>query len=479
MPTKRRLLVWDSPVAHALASNDSSDLVGYPVYDSTLDVVTPDGSLNEFHLRNVSSTTVKYAGHASTEEELELCQSLRRKWFVRYCYMMDRRNRARNLDIYSMDELFRIHTLVFLRYFAEKNITHVIMGSPSTGYDLIASEVIRHTGGKPLFVLQLHYGRFAFSTRLEEIHSAQKDRQIFQKVQVEVRQAPVAPWYLDTDSYETEHSKASLVRASEIRRAITVESEHLRGPMGGDKKLKFLRVVEALLDQNYRRGTEKSSLAAQGRVATTSPATGKNSKICLFALSVQPEASTSQMDDQWENPVYCVDKLLTLLPPDWQIWIRPHPNQASGFRSTLFWDSIRVSDRVQVVAPSERASEFFSTVALVATLNGTIGWEALNQGVPVLIFGSAWYEGLPGVIHVDDAKSVADIPQAGFWQIPAVEAHLTQLSGQLAPGFINHLDYVSARDMLHSALGKTHPLENNETLLLETITAILDYIDKG
>ena len=34
----------------------------------------------------------------------------------------------------------------------------------------------------------------------------------------------------------------------------------------------------------------------------------------------------------------------------------------------------------------------------VASVTGTVGWEAIRQGTPAMVFGAAWYSSLEGVI---------------------------------------------------------------------------------
>jgi hypothetical protein len=42
-------------------------------------------------------------------------------------------------------------------------------------------------------------------------------------------------------------------------------------------------------------------------------------------------------------------------------------------------------------------------------LNGTAGWEALNLGKPVLIFGHSWYEQFSGVTKFNHMITFSDV----------------------------------------------------------------------
>ena len=45
----------------------------------------------------------------------------------------------------------------------------------------------------------------------------------------------------------------------------------------------------------------------------------------------------------------------------------------------------------------------------VATVIGTVGWEAVMHRIPVIMFGLFWYENMPGVMRVTDSKSAENI----------------------------------------------------------------------
>lgn len=490
MGIKRRLLVWDSAIAHSLKSGPRQDMEVFGhVYDPDFELITPEGSLNEYYIRNVSTETVRYAGLPSSTQELEFVQDLRHKLFMTYCYMMDRRNRPRSLDIYSMDELFRLHALSFLRYFRDQRISHFILGVPSLGYDLIASEAIRHSGGKCVFVVQQHYGKFAFATRLDDVHLLRKRHQIFGGVKVDLTDKPVLPWYMVSSAKQAKQSDSILgrlaslrreirARKSSARREIRVQEQYLLGQMSGGKKLRRSKLDHFLLEQAHRQTLELECIPSPNEAMRARRARSGDVKICLLALQVPGEAANAFADNQWLNPVYQLDKLLTALPDNWKIWVKPHPKQPRGFWSFTFWESMLISGRVEVIDPDTLAGNLFSDLSLVATVNGTVGWEAVHQGIPAVIFGSAWYQGLPGVIHVDQFQSVGDLPNPESWSIAQVEVQLMQKSKQMAPGFINHLDYTKSRGLFYDALQKPNPLEDNQELVTKSLMSILDAIDR-
>jgi capsule polysaccharide export protein KpsC/LpsZ len=45
----------------------------------------------------------------------------------------------------------------------------------------------------------------------------------------------------------------------------------------------------------------------------------------------------------------------------------------------------------------------------VATVTGTIGWEAMVLGKPVIVFGLKWYEKYEGVLKITDEEAASRI----------------------------------------------------------------------
>jgi hypothetical protein len=62
----------------------------------------------------------------------------------------------------------------------------------------------------------------------------------------------------------------------------------------------------------------------------------------------------------------------------------------------------------------------------VATITGTVGWEAVRKGKKAIVFGHTWYSSFPGVFKWSDGLNYSDIEN---YQIDHGE--LEQIAGQL------------------------------------------------
>jgi hypothetical protein len=76
----------------------------------------------------------------------------------------------------------------------------------------------------------------------------------------------------------------------------------------------------------------------------------------------------------------------------------------------------------------------------VATVSGSVGWQAMCRGIPALVFGEAWYRSCEGAFRVRndaDARAALASIAAGF-RVPheAVERFAAALAETCVPGVL-------------------------------------------
>jgi hypothetical protein len=119
-----------------------------------------------------------------------------------------------------------------------------------------------------------------------------------------------------------------------------------------------------------------------------------------FPLHLQPEMTTSALADEgFDSQARVVEELLGALPEGWQLLLKENPKQDWRQRSPAFFARISADPRVYWLDRGIPGKEVIRRSAVVATISGTAGWEAIRMGKPVLLFGRAWYAGFDGV-HV-------------------------------------------------------------------------------
>lgn len=136
-------------------------------------------------------------------------------------------------------------------------------------------------------------------------------------------------------------------------------------------------------------------------------------RFVLVALHYQPEETSCPTGGVYADQILMIQLLDQTLPKDIDIVVKEHKSQfyshqesASG-RSSLYYRRLsEISDRVKFASESENPFNLIDNAEAVVTISGTIGWESAIRGTPTLIFGRAWYEGMPRVFKVKTKKDL-------------------------------------------------------------------------
>lgn len=144
-------------------------------------------------------------------------------------------------------------------------------------------------------------------------------------------------------------------------------------------------------------------------------------KFVLVALHYQPEETSCPTGGAYSDQILMIQLLNQQLPDDTTIIVKEHKSQfyphlesASG-RSLLFYRRIsQISNRIRFASIDYDPFKLIDQAQAVVTISGTIGWESAVRGTPTLVFGRAWYEGMPRVFKV---KTKSDLI-AALQQLP-------------------------------------------------------------
>ena len=122
-------------------------------------------------------------------------------------------------------------------------------------------------------------------------------------------------------------------------------------------------------------------------------------------LQLQPEMTTSSLGGRFRDQALAIETLAAMLPEGVRILVKENPKQGSYMRGPMFFHRLRRIPAVTLLPSWADTHALTARAAFVASITGTVGWEAIRQGKPALVFGAAWYRGLPGVHHIADAPS--------------------------------------------------------------------------
>jgi len=124
-----------------------------------------------------------------------------------------------------------------------------------------------------------------------------------------------------------------------------------------------------------------------------------NQKYIYVPLHNQPEMSTSALGGIFRDQALLIEALARDLPTDWKIFVKENPRQGAYARGPMFFHRLKRIPSVEIMPSNANTHALSKNAQFVASVTGTVGWEAIRQGTPAMVFGAAWYSSLEGVVH--------------------------------------------------------------------------------
>ena len=132
-------------------------------------------------------------------------------------------------------------------------------------------------------------------------------------------------------------------------------------------------------------------------------------KFVYFPLHLQPELTTSAIGKEYSDQLQAIEKLSGLLTDDYSIFVKENPMQGGQMRGPQFFHMLNRIGKVRFLPSYASTHELIEKSQFVATITGTVGWEAICKGKNVLVFGIPWYRNLNGVISFREGLTLEEI----------------------------------------------------------------------
>lgn len=141
-----------------------------------------------------------------------------------------------------------------------------------------------------------------------------------------------------------------------------------------------------------------------------------------FGMHYQPEMTTLSMGGSYKDQFLAIKLLSENLPKGVMLYVKEHPeiHQTRSFLSRFseLYSLVTSLDNVRLVEPSLSTFELIKNSKAISTITGTVGWEGLFRGKPVIIFGEVYYKYCDGVFNVyekeDLKKAINSIFNIGY-----------------------------------------------------------------
>ena len=188
-------------------------------------------------------------------------------------------------------------------------------------------------------------------------------------------------------------------------------------------------------------------------------------KFVYFPLHYQPEMTTSALGGEYSDQLLAIEKLSQILADDYSIFVKENPMQGGQMRGTQFFRRLTQISNVHWLPSYANTHELIDKCQFVATVTGTAGWEAIQKGKKVLVFGIPWYRNLSGVIPFREELKLEEIIN--------YEINFAELETQV--GSLNsrtHAGNISPLKRRHTSGG--YNLELNAELVANTLVQLIE-----
>jgi hypothetical protein len=173
-----------------------------------------------------------------------------------------------------------------------------------------------------------------------------------------------------------------------------------------------LNIIQYSINKN-KTNKLKRILANYYDSRTKKPAFNK--PYIFLPLHYQPEMTSNPSGDIFADQSLCIEALVKNIPENWEIYVKEHPAQfqshGEGQTSRLkeFYDDLLKFPSIRLMPIATDSFKLISYAMAVATITGTVGWEAMVRRKPVLVFGLSWYENYTGVLKINNEEAADKI----------------------------------------------------------------------
>ena len=299
---------------------------------------------------------------------------------------------------------YEFYTICLLK---EKINLMIFFNSPHMGWDTILYEVAKYCDIKILILNQsnfsnkfFHYfdfndfGTFKTSKKLDDIKKyviekkVEKDWFYMKKNRGQKSEITIKKLF-DFSKYQ---NKANII----IER-----NDYLR-------LFRELSLKDRRAQSFFRFYTERNYKKELKNITTTEYSLKK--KYVYFPLHKQPEQVTSIWGGIYVDQVLAIERLSKIIPNDWLIYVKENPKQKGAYRDHLFFERLKLIPNLFFLSREADTFELTKNSQFVATIVGTVGWEAITGGKNVLFFGwGTWYKSLPGAYEYRDDINIDDL----------------------------------------------------------------------
>ncbi|WP_373056137.1 hypothetical protein [Zunongwangia sp. H14] len=316
----------------------------------------------------------------------------------------------------------------------ENNIDLLIQNnSPHAGYDYIPHILAKEMGIKTLYLAQTTFpNRFFYYWEFRDFGNFNTTEKLFEpKDSIEIE-----------PKFEKDLPYMKVNRRDGFKLSNVKDLDSLNKELS--KYFHGFQLIKELLKKNYRRQAYYRYKLKQDYELNRKKLSNEvdlKKPFVYFALHLQPEKTTSSYGGKYSDQALALEHLSSILPKDWEIYVKENPKQSYFMRNPEFFKRLERIPNLTFVAPTYNTYALIKNSKICATISGTVGWESITGGKPVLIFGwGAWYKSLPGVYSFSPNLDLEKISSEEV-VFEELQRRFDELYAKMAPGITLNENY--------------------------------------
>ncbi|MEK7623228.1 MAG: hypothetical protein AAB408_00975, partial [Patescibacteria group bacterium] len=128
----------------------------------------------------------------------------------------------------------------------------------------------------------------------------------------------------------------------------------------------------------------------------------------FFPLHFEPETSLLNIAPFYSDQVMVIGLIARSLPAHFKLYVKEHPAMVNK-RSRKYYETLLKIPNVILLDPAIKSFTVIEHTKLILTITGTVGWEGILLGKPVISFGNTFYNEFPAVARCRVPEELPDL----------------------------------------------------------------------
>jgi len=341
--------------------------------------------------------------------------------FIDHLYRLDDQFRYKShhlSTVYDYLDYYHILYDVIATKIIENDITHILFPNvPHLGFDTICYQIARSLGLRTVIITQSIFPDMFFSMNTVEAYGILNAKRVESTPVTIEKEEKLDHFYMKGISQGEGEGKKGRISGKAIMNLIIYlvrkKPSYLLSPLKVysliQRTVELYGSLPEWRDPFARFFHEDQFAYFEHIIQYEEVQFDLNERYIYFPLHMQPEMTTASLGDAFRDQASAIEALACMIPDEVKIYVKENPKQGAYMRGPLFFHRLKRIPNV-VILPSHADTHALTEYAeCIATITGTVGWEALRIGKKVITFGRAWYHSFPGVFFYHQDLSYDEV----------------------------------------------------------------------